>query len=436
MIKRISYIYIAVLAMMITSCEMRDELRSKGVSTENQGIFELKVNSSEIETRVNTAEKLTVESLESIDNYIVRVTSYATGIVHKDCTYKELKDEGGNVKLVAGNYTVEVYNQSPVGFTSSTVPLYYAKNDFTVVAGRTTEVNATCKLNCVVVELNLSDNFKQKFNDDYTITISNGSDANFIYTKDNVNALTFYAVPKDSRSISMSVKATLKSGKKVSQSYVISKPVNADNNSVIVGGDAFKININPGEENVIENVTKVNFGVTVDLSWNNGEESIEIPTENIVFEEGQGEPSNQEPNNGELKIEGAEERVFHISQENEDRTVVVNIDAPRGIKNLFVEIKSDNSDFNQALTAMGITNKFDMANPGELKNILSNPFPNGLGLLEEGKELKGSKNFKFDITSFMGLLPTFGVSTYTFSIEVVDETDARVKKDLVIRMED
>lgn len=94
MIKRISYIYIVVLAMMITSCEMRDELRSKGVSTENQGIFELKVNSSEIETRVNTAEKLTVESLESIDNYTVRVTSYATGIVHKDCTYKELKDEG------------------------------------------------------------------------------------------------------------------------------------------------------------------------------------------------------------------------------------------------------------------------------------------------------------------------------------------------------
>lgn len=434
--KTLSYIYIAFLALAITSCEMRDELRSKVALSENQGVFELKVNSSEIETRVNTNQKTTINSQENVDNYTVRVISLTSGRVHKECTYKELKDEGGNIKLAAGNYSVEVYNQSPVGFTSSTIPLYYAKNDFTVIAGKTTEVNVVCKLNCVIVELNLSENFKQKFNDDYSITISNGSDANFIYTKDNVSVRTFYAVAKEAKSVLMSVKATLKSGKKVSQSYVINKPVNSENNNLIVGGDYFKININPGENNVIENVTKINFGVSVELSWNNGQESIEIPTENIIFEQEQGEHNGQEHNSGDIKIEGAEEKVFHISKENENRTVVVDIKAPNGIKNLFVEIKSNSNDFNQALTTMGIKEKFDMANPGELKDVLSKPFPDGLGLLQEGKELKGSSNFKFDITSFMGMLPVFGANTYTFSIEVVDERDARLKKDLVIRMED
>ena len=102
--------------------------------------------------------------------------------------------------------------------------------------------------------------------------------------------------------------------------------------------------------------------------------------------------------------------------------VVVNMDVQKGIKNLFVSIASDSEAFMGTLAGFRLDKEFDLANPGDLKDILTNSLESGdgIGLLKEGEVIAGKTSYKFDVTEFMGLLGLYGNSKSTFSIRVVD----------------
>ena len=148
--------------------------------------------------------------------------------------------------------------------------------------------------------------------------------------------------------------------------------------------------------------------------------TIEIPTENIIFNGGSSStPEPEEPEQG-ITVTGLPE-TYNLPLE-EGQTVQVNISAPKGIAKLLVKIQSDNEGFSSTLAGFGLGGEFDLANPGELAPILSNSLESGegIGLIDANEPILGKTSYLFDVTEFMSLLSLYGTSHNTFTITIED----------------
>ena len=126
----------------------------------------------------------------------------------------------------------------------------------------------------------------------------------------------------------------------------------------------------------------VDFKLTVDFTEQN--EIISIPTENIVFNESGVTPNP--PAADPITFVGLPAEYENPSDKHQE--VVVNMDVPKGIKNLFVNIASDNGGFMGTLAGFGLNKEFDMANPGALEDVLAGSLDDqtGIGLLKPGED--------------------------------------------------
>ena len=108
---------------------------------------------------------------------------------------------------------------------------------------------------------------------------------------------------------------------------------------------------------------------------------------------------------------------FDLSQPVTDlsQEVVVDLLAPEGAAHVFVEITSDNAEFSGVIAEMFPQNPFDLAEPGEAEENLSNL---GLPIKEE---VIGQQKVVFDVTKFVGLLDGFpGVHQFKLTVEDVN----------------
>jgi hypothetical protein len=92
--------------------------------------------------------------------------------------------------------------------------------------------------------------------------------------------------------------------------------------------------------------------------------------------------------------------------------VDVDVSAPNGIKTFVVEIISDQLT-PELLQSVGLTNKFDLCNPGTYEEALK-----GLNL-PVGSDVQNKTSLKFDISGFMPMLVIYK-GTHKFKIDVTD----------------
>lgn len=104
--------------------------------------------------------------------------------------------------------------------------------------------------------------------------------------------------------------------------------------------------------------------------------------------------------------------------------VDMDIAAEEGISKFEVSISSSNSDFDLAIQELGLST-FDLCNPGSKAESLES-----LGL-PYGSQVIGKTAMKFDISSFMSLLPAYQ-GTHSFTLKVTDAKNQSVTK--VIRL--
>ncbi len=234
----------------------------------------------------------------------------------------------------------------------------------------------------------------------------------------------------------MSVKATTSTdGTDIAQSYTIPKPENSENSSKLENGDSFKVTINPGDNPVIDPVTKINLGITVDLTWTETGTTVEIPTENIVFNPG-GDSEGGDTNKGEMNVVGLDKTYSFVALSEDVPTVKVDFSVPNGIKKLLVRINSDNEGFMGTLEVFGLGGEFDLANPGDLLGVLSGSLETqeGIGLIDANDPIKDKTSYSFDVTSFMSLLGLYGASENTFTITVSDGINSDIQGDLKVNV--
>ena len=109
--------------------------------------------------------------------------------------------------------------------------------------------------------------------------------------------------------------------------------------------------------------------------------------------------------------------------------VVVNINAEKGVKNLFVTIKPGDEGFSAALADLGLLDTFDLANPGDLEASLG---PDGLDLPIKDA-VAGKTVVPFDISGFIPMLSAF-VGEHSFELRTVDSDNNEKSMILVFKV--
>ena len=74
------------------------------------------------------------------------------------------------------------------------------------------------------------------------------------------------------------------------------------------------------------------------------------------------------------------------------------------------------------VTQVGLSNPLDLINPGSDEDALI-----GLGLLKEGQVVKGSKEMKFDLTTFLSTISALGPGLHNFELTVADANGETTK---------
>lgn len=422
-----SLIWLLGLMIGFSSCEMRDELLGKGEAGENAGTLELGLSSvyngvtvSRASTTVDggtTTGNFDEEDI-NVDNYTLVVTNTETQEEVAKGKVSELKNESGKVvlPLSEGDYSVTAYNYEGENVTVSERPYFKGEQTFSVKKGVATSVDLPCKLACVEVSLSLTSSFEEAFKDDYAVIIDNGDGASQTFDKTSIGKKYYFQTPEHQSTLNASIKATSEEGNFVELKATIQKPADAEGGvSDLEGGDSFNIQLT--EEGSTDSY--ISIGITVDLTFTEVGETIEIPVGNIIYEgpdtpgEGGGEepeasitfeglPATYTCTYGDTKIEGLQD---------------VHILAPNGIKHLNVTISGEIAAL---LGMVQLPETFDICN---LTDDIKPTLIDGLQLITEDEynQLHAGTctDFTFRLGKLLVLVPSVvqsGESVFNLSV--------------------
>lgn len=433
-----SLIWLLGLIISLSSCEMRDELLGKGEAGENAGTLELGLSSvyngvtvSRASTTVDggtTTGNFDEEDI-NVDNYTLVVTNTETQEEVAKGKVSELKNESGKVvlPLSEGDYSVTAYNYEGENVTVSERPYFKGEQTFSVKKGVATSVDLPCKLACVEVSLSLTSSFEEAFKDDYAVIIDNGDGASQTFDKTSIGKKYYFQTPEHQSTLNASIKATSEEGNFVELKATIQKPADAEGGvSDLEGGDSFNIQLT--EEGSTDSY--ISIGITVDLTFTEVGETIEIPVGNIIYEgpdtPGEGGGDN-EPTTGTLSVTGVPE-TYDLTTTGTVPTIKVDMASENGIKSLVVSIDSDNPMFPTLLSGLDLLEPFDLCNleerPEAKKNLLM------LNLISEDvyAQLHAGvvKSYTFEVTSLVALLPqTKLTGSHKFTLTISDGNETK-----------
>lgn len=430
-----SLIWLLGLIIGFSSCEMRDELLGKGETGENVGALELDLSSiynGVTVSRANTAVDggTTMGNFDeedvNVDNYTLVVTNTETEQEVAKGKVSELKNESGKVvlPLSEGNYSVTAYNYEGENVTVSERPYFKGEQTFSVKKGISTSVDLTCKLACVEIALGTTTAFDEAFNDDYSVMVDNGNGASQVFDQSSLGKKYYFKTPEQQSTLNVSVKATSVEGNFVELKATVQKPADAEGGEAdLEGGDSFTINLT--EEGATE--SHLSIGITVDLTFTEVGETIEIPVGNIVYNgpdaPGEGSEGGDEPT-ASITFEGLPATYTCTNGDAEIAGLKdVRILAPNGIKHLNVTISGEIAAL---LGMVQLPETFDICNMDDsLKEKIV-----GLGLVtdEEYTQLHAGTctDFTFKLGGLLVLIPQVVTSgTSTFNLAVSDGVNTK-----------
>lgn len=434
-----SLIWLLGLMIGFSSCEMRDELLGKGEAGENAGTLELGLSSvyngvtvSRASTTVDggtTTGNFDEEDI-NVDNYTLVVTNTETQEEVAKGKVSELKNESGKVvlPLSEGDYSVTAYNYEGENVTVSERPYFKGEQTFSVKKGVATSVDLPCKLACVEVSLSLTSSFEEAFKDDYAVIIDNGDGANQVFDKTSIGKKYYFQTPEHQSALNASIKATSEAGNFVELKATIQKPADAEGGeSDLEGGDSFNIQLT--EEGSTDSY--ISIGITVDLTFTEVGETIEIPVGNIIYEgpetPGEGGEGGEEPETGTLSVTGVP-ATYNLTTTGTVPTIKVDMASENGIKSLVVSIESDNPTFPFLLGELDLVEPFDLCNLEERPTAKSTLL--GLNLISEDvyTQLHAGTltSYTFEVTSLVALLPQTGLTgSHKFTLTISDGNETK-----------
>lgn len=378
------------------------------------------------------------------------------GVVHNNLTNEDYawatfaEVEGQLVTIPSGKYKLEAASLANEPLAAWETPYYYGVQDFTVRISELSNVDLVCKLANVKVTVDYDQEFLDKVDNpqvqvyfDYTDpATARKVSADLIYAVGETRA-GYFKVPADGK---LYVKVT---GIRKEDEKPIGSDDSPGQTKIISGVEAMqwhKVKVG------YQQTGQISASVTVDYSTIDSEHMIEIPDGDGVID---GGPNNgnwdneggNEPGGGELSIAGANFNgsAFDITQQltvsvADNNVIDVRFDAPEGIDQLYVTIKSD--ALASLLPGLGLANgvPFDIANPPALSEKPEdvdegmwwvNMFAmSDIGILDPNVPIKGKTSHTFSVGGLMSLLGSVadpannGPAVHEFVLKMVDASGA------------
>lgn len=359
------YAVLALIALCLSSCEMKNELEGKYNLKNDEGLLTLDLVNKTQATPSTKAESTSLTDELDVNTYKVEIVDNATeAVVRSFASYAKLK-EALPLVVPVGNY--KIVAKSGVLQDASRTPYFEGSSSIEVKQGMESKAEVLCKSATVKVSLNVSDEFLSMFADDYVFTVSNGI-GGVIYVKKEDLGSIYLSIPNGATSIKIVAKVTEKeTGRDIETIYTVTKP----DEEGLEGGDSFNVTVKPVEEgedpedpDVTPSDPKLGIQLDIDLTMDETGITVKVPTE--LIEESKPEEPDQptepdQPAEDGPEIIGADE-VVEVDTNNPP-TVQVTMKAPAGIRNLLVTITSDSNEFIGLISQMGLGETFDLANP-------------------------------------------------------------------------
>lgn len=438
-------ILIGLLAFMIgfSSCEMRDEIMGRNEIGKDAGALELDLSSiyngvtmSRADATVDngTASGNFKEEDVDINKYTLVVTNSDTQEEVAKAVVADLKNQEGKIiiPLNEGNYSVQAYNYDGENVSVSERPFFKGEQTFSVAKGISTNVDLTCKLACIEMELALTSSFTEAFKDDYAITIDNGENATQVFDNSSLGKKYYFKTPEQKDCLNVAVKATSNEGNFIELLATVQKPADAEGGSSnLEGGDSFVINLT--EDGATE--SHLSIGLTVDLTFTEEGKTIEIPVVNITYtgpeEPGEGGETDTEEPDTSITFEGLP-ATYTCTYGDSDIPGLqdVRILAPNGIKNLNVTISGEIAGL---LGMVALPETFDICNmDDELKKRVIE-----LGLVTDDEYVQlhagTCTEFTFKLGELLILVPkVVNSGNSTFNLAVSDGVNTKDGNIIVI----
>ena len=425
----------ALLMGALASCEMKDELAGTSASSSQEmGALELNLSVLEPGSR----------AIDPADNFPVTIAC-PSDLENPDKN-KEFGSYGSMtnpVELPVGEYIVSANTPGEM-LSFMTTPYYKGSAPMTISAGITEQVEVECKMANTKISLELPEDFESfqswtiQFDDgaSHTLTFGTGEDVN----GDGSAALYWNLGDTGVPTITMNITATTADGVQVSQSETFKKADAEesydDDEENFVGGDALDVKISVTEEPIDpdepeETKPQISFGITVDATFNNTNESVTIPVTPGVS--GGGGTTPQPPTDGDedTSITISDNGTGYLTngvtvvdgEYPSDVAVVMNVE--NGIQNLYVKIATTNSGFEAMVSDMGLVDGDGMDLASEEAVELGTLFP-----LPE----VGATEYTFTMSDFLfGMLGNFA-GKHDFSLTIVDANGNRESATLTINI--
>lgn len=438
----------ALLIGALASCEMKDELTGTTTSSQEMGALELDLSVLEPGSRaINLADQFPVHITcpDDLDN------------PEKNKEFSSYSSMENPVQLPVGDYIVSANTAGEI-FPIMTAPYYKGSEPLIISAGSTEQVEVVCKMANTKIKLDLPEDFKTfqswtiLFDDgtENTLTFGTNDDAD----GDGSSALYWYLGETGAPTIIMNITATTSKGVEVSQSETFSKSdveeSYEDDENNFVGGDALNIKIDvtdepidPNPDEPEETKPEISFGVTVDATFNNTNESVTIPVTPGVSgggetsggetggdDEEEGSLSMQMPSNGHI--------TYTLGGSDQPASADVVITAPNGIKSMNVKIVAGNEGFETTISDLSgvgldfVTNGVELVGNEVISGVLG-------AFLGEGASVEapqaGDVSYKFPVGAFFTLMNGFGATApnaHTFKIVLEDQAGNKIDDELSV----
>lgn len=438
-----------LLCAGLVSCEMKKELFDNEEIPTETGLVELGVEVDDKTNVVITKAEATEDGEEQgttveTDDFPVSFTLKTNTNYKKEVTYSDIK--GQTVELPIGTYEVVSHTPGEMSKQMSS-PYYKGSNELTVTKEATQQAEVICTMQNSRIAVVYPKEFQDEFSE-WTITVDDGTGnvLKFIYDKEHTNLnpdAIYWAIAENCSSISISIKATTKSGASVSETRSVTKPADAADKNW-VGGDALTITMQPVEANTghvsgitinIDAFFKTEKGETVEAPL--GEEETTTPTDPDEGEEGEtGEttdmPTITMPNNG----------LIEYTQGNiPTDPAIIEILAPAKFKSVVVQIKGGNATFANTIAGLGI--QLDTGRDIMTLSAKNDDESFVIDLLG-GVPTTDDPDYQLNMTQFIGLMDGFGptsvnddgnnLDAHEFIVTVTDQNDETVTGTLRVKI--
>lgn len=373
------------LTITFTSCE--EQWNPNQLLQEN-GTINLSSLTIDVDGEVSEMSRST-EGID-VNTFTVTILDANTGAATNQWTVAAMPEV---VTLPVGNYIIDVENTTlqPAAWDA---PWYHSTSKVAVVKDEVAYPSPiTCKLSNVMVSVAYSDALRQALDPDAKVVIAVSPEAPLIYTLDETRT-GYFALPEGASTLVAEFTGKV-NGREVTLRKSFGDIAVAQHHTI-----TFSLKSGQLDPSIIIDADITYDDVDIDIPGN--EDPIIPPT-----------PGEDLPTitSETLDLEG----VNHVT---EDMQAIVNIKAPNGIAHLWVTIISDGLTAD-VLQEVGLTDKFDLAYPGEYEESLQ-----GLGF-PTGENVIGQTDLIFDISEFVPLLPLFPGS-HNFVLDVEDAKGNKV----------